>query len=324
VANTQLETQLDKYLSDALAIEKQALVQMKMAPGIAGDPALAQLFEEHRAETEQHERLIAERLEAHGGKASRLKNLIMEAGGVGFALFAKLQPDSPGKLTAHAHSYEALEQASYELLAHVAERAGDDETAEVARRIRGQEEAMKERLAASFDVAARASLRELAPDDLDDQLVKYLADAHALERQAIGLLEKGPKIAGDSGLALILEEHLAETREHERLAEEMLVRKGGRPNALKDAALKLGALNWSGFFAAQPDTPGKLAAFAYAFEHLEVAAWELLKRVATEAADGHAILLAERIVAEEHAAAAKLWSQLGASADASLATAVES
>jgi ferritin-like metal-binding protein YciE len=318
MTNTQIDNQLQKYLSDAVAIEKQALVQMKMAPGIAGDPALAQIFEEHRAETEQHERSISARLEARGGKASTLKNVIMAAGGVGFAMFAKLQPDSPGKLTAHGYSYEALEQASYELLAHVAERAGDAETAAVARRIQGQEEAMKERLGASFDVAARASLSELAPEDLDDQLVKYLADAHALERQSIGLLEKGPKIAGDSGLALVLEEHLAETREHERLTQEMLVRKGGRPSAIKDAALKLGALNWSGFFAAQPDTPGKLAAFAYAVEHLEVAAWELLKRVATEAADGHAIRLAERIIAEEQAAATKLWSQLGASADASL------
>jgi ferritin-like metal-binding protein YciE len=318
MANTQIENQLQKYLSDALAIEKQALVQMKMAPGIAGDPALARTFEEHRGETEQHERAIAERLEARDGKASTVKNVVMQAGGVGFAMFAKLQPDSPGKLTVHAYSYEALEQASYELLAHVAERAGDEETAEVARRIRGDEEAMKERLAASFDVATRASLSAVAPDDLDDQLVKYLADAHALERQAIGLLERGPEIAGDSGLAPLLEEHLTETREHERLAGEMLVRKGGRRNALKDAALKLGALNWSGFFAAQPDTPGKLAAFAYAFEHLEVAAWELLKRVATEAVDGHAIRLAERIVAEEHAAAAKLWAQLDASGDASL------
>jgi len=313
-----MDRQLEKYLSDAYSIEKQALVQMKMAPGIAGEPRLAKLFEDHLRETEGHQRSIGERLEAHGGSPSTVKDVVMEAGGIGFALFAKAQPDSPGKLVAHAHSYEALEQASYELLAHVAERAGDADTAAVARRIGAEELAMKERLAGVFDVAAEASLRELEPDDMDEQLVKYLADAHALEQQAISLLERGPSIAGDSALAELFEEHLAETREHERMVQALLTGKGGRTSTLKDAALSLGGLNWGGFFAAQPDTPGKLAAFAYAFEHLEIAAYELLKCVATHAADGHAIQLAERILAEERAAAAKLAEQLPHAADASL------
>ena len=66
----------------------------------------------------------------------------MKAGGAGFALFAKSQPDTPGKLVAHAYSYEHLELASYELLLRVAERAGDQQTAEIARTIRDEECAM--------------------------------------------------------------------------------------------------------------------------------------------------------------------------------------
>lgn len=318
MTNENLDRQLEKYLSDAYSIEKQALVQMKMAPGIAGEQRLARLFEQHERETEGHERLVGERLEAVGGSPSKVKDVVMEAGGVGFALFAKAQPDSPGKLVAHAHSYEALEEASYDLLAHVAERAGDDETANVARRIRDEEVAMKGRLASSFDVAAKASLRDVEPDDLDEQVIKYLADAHALETQAINLLERAPSIVQDATLAQLFEEHLEETREHERLVEAQLTEKGGRTNALKDAALGLGGLNWGGFFAAQPDTPGKLAAFAYAFEHLEIAGYELLRHVAAEAADGHVIQLAERILAEERAAAEKIAAQFGHAADASL------
>jgi ferritin-like metal-binding protein YciE len=242
----------------------------------------------------------------------------MEAGGVGFALFAKLQPDSAGKLVAHAHSYEALEEASYALLGHVAERAGDIETLDVAHRIRAEEAAMKSRLAGSFDVAAQASLRAVEPDDIDGQLLKYLADAHALETQAISLLERAPSIVEDATLARLFEEHLAETREHEQLVEAQLTEKGGRTNALKDAALGLGGLNWGGFFAAQQDTPGKLAAFAYAFEHLEIAGYELLKCVAAHAADGHVIQLAERILADERAAAEKIAAQFAHAADLSL------
>ncbi len=177
---------------------------------------------------------------------------------------------------------------------------------------------MKQRLADNFDTAALASLREVDPDDVNAQLVKYLADAHALEQQAIELLQRGPAIAGDGVLANLFEEHLAETREHARMVEELLTEKDARTNAVKDAAMKLGGLNWGGFFAAHPDTPGKLAAFAYAFEHLEIAGYAQLKVVATQAADGHAIQLAERILDEERTAADKIAAQFAHAADASL------
>src|SRR5439155_2428843 len=47
----------------------------------------------------------------------------------GFILFARSQPDTAGKLLAHAYSYEHLELASYRLLALVANRADDVDTA---------------------------------------------------------------------------------------------------------------------------------------------------------------------------------------------------
>src|ERR1700712_4474998 len=120
-----LDDQLDKYLADAHSIEEQALAQLRTAPDIAGEPTLAVAFADHLQETERHERLVRERLEARGASPSRLKDLIMAVGGKGFVLFARSQPDTPGKLTFHSYSYEALEQASYELLKRVAERAGD-------------------------------------------------------------------------------------------------------------------------------------------------------------------------------------------------------
>jgi ferritin-like metal-binding protein YciE len=177
---------------------------------------------------------------------------------------------------------------------------------------------MKERLADCFDVAVEASLRDVDPDDMDDQLNKYLADAHAIEAQAIQLLEKGRTIAGDAELANLFEEHLQETREQQRLVEECLTARQGRTNFLQDAAMKLGALNWGGFFAAQPDTPGKLCVFAFAFEHLEIAGYEQLKRVAERAADGHTIQMAESILAQERAAAGKLEIALSRAVDTSL------
>ena len=313
-----LDDQLTKYLTDAHSIEEQALVQLRRAPDVAGDPALARIFSEHLAETERQEQLVRERLEARGASPSRLKDTVMQAGGFAFVLFARSQPDTPGKLTAHAFSYEHLELAGYELLRRVADRAGDAETAAVAARIADEERAMAGRLAEHFDEAADASLESVGDDDLGERVAKHLADAHAIEAQAIQLLERAPKIAGDEELARLYTEHLEETREQQRLVEERLEALGASPNRLQDAAMRLGALNWGVFFQAQPDTPGKLAAFAFAFEHLEIAGYELLKRVARRAGDEATARLADRILEQERAAAAKIAAAFDRAVAASL------
>jgi ferritin-like metal-binding protein YciE len=82
-----------------------------------------------RRETEQHESRVRAALQARAATPSAFKDVVLHAGGLGFALFARLQPDTPGKLVAHAFSYEHLELGRYELLARVARRAGDDEVA---------------------------------------------------------------------------------------------------------------------------------------------------------------------------------------------------
>jgi ferritin-like metal-binding protein YciE len=315
---TTLDEQLDAYLSDAHSIEEQALQQLRGAPKAAGDSELASIFRTHLAETEGHERAVRERLEARGVKPSKVKDVLMRVGGTGFLLFARAQPDTPGKLVAHAYSYEHLELAAYELLARVAERAAEAETVATAKRIGGEEESMAERLERSFDRAVEASLRDVPRDDLSAQLNKYLSDAHAIEAQAIELLEKGCKLAGDPELARLYEEHLAETREHQRLVRERLEARGGDPSSLKDLAMRAGALNWGMFFQTHPDTPGKLACFAYAFEHLEIAGYEELKRVAEQAGDQETVALAERILGEERAAAERLFGAFDRAVVASL------
>jgi ferritin-like metal-binding protein YciE len=82
--------------------------------------------------------------------------------------------------------------------------------------------------------------------------------------------------------------------------------------------MRLGAINWGGFFAAQPETPGKLAVFTFAFEHLEIAGYEQLRRVAERAGDPETVALAERILKQERAAAETIAEQFDAAAAASL------
>jgi ferritin-like metal-binding protein YciE len=313
-----LDEQLVKYVADAHSIEEQALQQLRGAPDAARDPKLAEIFREHLVETEGHEAAMRERLEAHGERSSNLKDLLMRVGGAGFLLFARAQPDTPGKLVAHSYSYEHLEIASYELLIRVAERASDSETVKAAQRIRDQERAMANRLAAGFDNAVEASLAETAPDELGAKLDKYLQDAHAIEAQAIKLLENASESLDDPELAKLFQGHLQETRSQQRQVEERLKARGGDPSSLKDTAMRAGALSWATFFETHPDTPGKLVAFAYAFEHLEIAAYEELRRVALRAGDTETAQTADEILTQERAAAAKLAESFDRAAEAAL------
>jgi ferritin-like metal-binding protein YciE len=322
MAEHDSQEQLTKYLADVHSIEEQALVQMRRAPGMAGDPELARAFSQHLRETEEHERLVRSALEQRGAGPSTIKDLAGRAGGWGMLVFARLNPDTPGKLTAHAYSYEHMELAAYELLRRIADRAGEPPLVELAQRIGPDERAMADRLDGFWDRAVDAALRDKGADDIQEELVKYLRDAHALEGQALQLLEAGPKVAAFEPLAAAFREHLEQTREHQRTVDERLSAHGARPARFQAGALRMGALNLGTFFKAQPDTPVKLAGFAYAFEALEVAGYELLSRVARRAGDDATVSAAGRILAEEREAAQRVAGTWDAAADTVFSAAV--
>ncbi|HEX6602181.1 MAG TPA: DUF892 family protein [Solirubrobacterales bacterium] len=306
------QTQLVKYLTDVHSIEEQARIQMERAPKMV-EGALSDSFQRHLGETESQEQRVRARLEAHDASPSTLKDMAGKAGAFGMVLFARSQPDTPGKLAMHAFSYEHMEVAAYELLAIAAREAGDQETAAMAETIADEEREMAGRIAASWDEAVEQALREVDPDDLGDQLNTYLADVHALEGQSKELLDKSKEMDVPEVLRAAFSHHLRETEGHLEKIERRLDDRGATPSAIKDAMLRLGALNWGGFFGAQPDTPAKLAGFSYAVENLEVAAYELLLRVARRAGDEETVALAESILAEEKAAAKTVADQWPAS-----------
>jgi ferritin-like metal-binding protein YciE len=301
-----IHDQLTTYLKDAHSIEEQALQQLERAPDIAGEPGLEQILREHLDETREHEKRVRSLLEARGASPSSFKDTVMSAGGDAFVLFAQALTDTPGKLASHAFSYEALEWASYDLLARTADRADDADVSSVARSIRDEERRMMERIEALFDRTAEASLREGPDDSLDDHLNRYLADAHALEAQSIQLLRGGIDMVDSSSLVSLFQAHLDESERQSELLELRLDERGASRSLLKDTAMKIGGLNWGMFFRAHSDTDGKLAAFAYAFEHLEIAGYEQLRRVAERAGDRATVQAAERILDEERKTAERL------------------
>lgn len=153
-----LEEELVKYLTDAYALESQAITQLEAAQKVIDDPDIQQTVNGHLMESQAHEQLVGERLEAHGESPSKLKAAAGKAGALGLGAAASASPDTPGKLIVTAYAFEHLEIASYELLRRVAERAGDTGTVEIAERILKQERDAAEKLSWHFDAAVDRSL----------------------------------------------------------------------------------------------------------------------------------------------------------------------
>jgi ferritin-like metal-binding protein YciE len=228
------------------------------------------------------------------------------------------EKDSDTGHTAHAFSYEHMELAAYELLQRIAARAEDQPVVDAARRIAAQERAMAERLAAAFDRAVEASLREKSVEDIQAELVKYLRDAHSIEAPG------DPDARGRSAdrrvraARRVLRRPSRGEPRAPAAGDRVPRRPRAGPSRLQSGAMRIGAFNIGGFFKAQPDTPVKLAGFTYAFEHLEIAGYELLRRTAERAGDAATALVANRILEEEHAMAERVAATWDAAVDASL------
>jgi ferritin-like metal-binding protein YciE len=122
----------------------------------------------------------------------------------------------------------------------------------------------------------------------------------------------------DATLAEAVTRHLEETRDHAARLEARLDALDASPSKIKDAAMRFGGAGWSGFFGMHPDTPGKVVAFLYAFEHLEIAGYIHLRGVAERASDMDTVELAEHICRQEETTADFLRGQFDRAADLSL------
>lgn len=157
---SSLHDQLVQHIDEAISMEEGVKRLLDGMIQTTDDTRIVELLERHKLETEQHSQRLRRRLEAHGASPS----LVREATGILGAL-AKLPLDlvrreKAGRNARDGYAAEHMEIASYQLLERVATRAGDEETAEVARQNRAEEEAMARALDEHWDAFAEISLRE--------------------------------------------------------------------------------------------------------------------------------------------------------------------
>src|SRR6185437_14005939 len=92
--------------------------------------------------------------------------------------------------------------------------------------------------------------------EIDDQLTKYLTDAHSIEEQALAQLRTAPDLAGDPEIAAAFDLHRVETERHEAATRRMLDDRGASPSKVKDVVMAVGGKGFVLFARSQPDTPG--------------------------------------------------------------------
>src|SRR5918999_2149008 len=160
VPMSTINDQLVKHIDEAIAMEENVKRMLDGMIQTTDDPQIIDLLEHHKTETEQHSQRLRQRLTAHGASPS----MIREATGILGAL-AKLpldlvRGDKAGRNARDGYATEHMEIAAYQLLERIAKKAGDEETAEVAKQNRSEDEAMAKRLDEHWDAFAESSLRQ--------------------------------------------------------------------------------------------------------------------------------------------------------------------
>ncbi len=160
MADDQLQQKLVDYVEDAHAMEQNVSKMLSSMISTTDDPEIGEVLRHHKEETEEHERKLRERLDAMGAGTSTTK----EVGAVGSALLKGVgdvaRTDKPGKNARDGFMTEHMEIAAYELLERLAKKAGDTETAEVARQNRADEEEMAKKIDSNWDKFLDLTLAE--------------------------------------------------------------------------------------------------------------------------------------------------------------------
>jgi ferritin-like metal-binding protein YciE len=160
MAAQDLNDQLIKHIDEALAMEQNVLRMLDGLISTTDDEEIRSDLRHHKLETEQHAERLEKRLAAHDASPSTVR----EAAGIMNALMKSVvdmvRTEKAGRNARDGYATEHLEIASYQLLERVAQKAGDEETAEVARQNRKDEEAMAKKIEANWDKFATLSLQE--------------------------------------------------------------------------------------------------------------------------------------------------------------------
>jgi ferritin-like metal-binding protein YciE len=160
VAQSELTKKLGDYVEDAHAMESNVLQMLNSMIATTDDQTIRRELEQHKKQTERHQERLRERLQKMGRDTSTRKEAQTLVGALMKGVADQVRGDKPGKNARDGFVTEHMEIAAYELLERLAERAGDDQTAKVARQNKRDEEAMAKKIASKWDKFIDLTLQE--------------------------------------------------------------------------------------------------------------------------------------------------------------------
>jgi ferritin-like metal-binding protein YciE len=136
---------------------------------------------------------------------------------------------------------------------------------------------------------------------INDQLIKHIDEAHAMEQNVLRMLDGMISTTDDPEILQELEHHKMETEGHSQRMRQRLEAHGATPSTVRQMSGILGALAKMPLDLVRQEKAGRNARDGYATEHMEIAAYQLLKRVAQRAGDEETASACDEIIAQEQA-----------------------
>jgi ferritin-like metal-binding protein YciE len=140
-----------------------------------------------------------------------------------------------------------------------------------------------------------------AMSTVNDELIKHIDEAHAMEQNVLRMLEGMISTTDDPDIVRELEHHKVETEGHAERMKARLEAHGASPSMVRQAGGILGALAKMPLDLVRGEKAGRNARDGYATEHMEIAGYELLKRIAQRAGDQETAAACDEIIAQERA-----------------------
>ena len=143
----------------------------------------------------------------------------------------------------------------------------------------------------------------MTEDKLAEKLADYIEDAHAMESSVLRMLDSMISTTTDDEIRRSIEKHRVQTEEQEQRLRRRLEALGRRPSARKETQTLVATLMKGVGDQVRADKAGKNARDGFVTEHMEIAAYELLERLALLAGDADTALVARQNKQEEQAMA---------------------
>ncbi|WP_273692375.1 ferritin-like domain-containing protein [Ketogulonicigenium vulgare] len=144
-------------------------------------------------------------------------------------------------------------------------------------------------------------------DTTREYYLTWLRDAHAMEEQAITMMEgMAARLEHYPALKAKILQHVEETKGQLAALQSLLDRADTNSSMVKDTMGKIAAKGqaFGGMFTTDEVIKGAMA--SYTFEHMEIAAYEVLIATAQKLGDVEAVTVFEQILQQEYDMAAWL------------------